>query len=286
MHKIKEKKFTKANFEEFFVDDDFLKKLEFNNPTPLQALKHIAQNNQNSAIIKNALKIKNQFVDFNVPNKKNVEYGQKMLSLNKTKVSQIETYYECPFKHFLKYGIKIKEQKNGKIKANDFGNFLHEFCRLLTIYSKENLGKLDETHLLDIVDKIFFRLTSLSSFAILNDEENLFTKKILYNEVKRVAQFINYEQSKSLFKIKDAELKFGDGDGDLIIEVEGEKYSIVGIVDRVDKYKNYFRIIDYKTGSKASSNSKITNLYNGTKIQVYVYLKAIQNKYNLLEGLQ
>ena len=282
MLKINAKKFTKANFEEFFVDDDFLKKLEFNNPTPLQALKHIAQNNQNSAIIKNALKIKNQFVDFNVPNKKNVEYGQKMLSLNKTKVSQIETYYECPFKHFLKYGIKIKEQKNGKIKANDFGNFLHEFCRLLTIYSKENLGKLDETHLLDIVDKIFFRLTSLSSFAILNDEENLFTKKILYNEVKRVAQFINYEQSKSLFKIKDAELKFGDGDGDLIIEVEGEKYSIVGIVDRVDKYKNYFRIIDYKTGSKASSNSKITNLYNGTKIQVYVYLKAIQNKYNLL----
>ena len=59
--------------------------------------------------------------------------------------------------------------------------------------------------------------------------------------------------------------------------VDNKQYSIVGIVDRVDKFKDYFRIIDYKTGSLASSNSSLANLYNGTKIQVFVYLKAREN---------
>ena len=203
-----------------------------------------------------------------------------MLNLNKTKISQIDSYYECPFKHFVRYGIKLVEKKDGTIKPNDFGNFLHEFCKYFVDYIKENNIENDE-QIIKIVDKVFSKLTNKKDYSYFNDKENLYTKEILYNEVKRFATFMCFEQKISNFKMFKTEFKFGDNSDDLCVYVNNEKYSIVGIVDRIDKYDNYFRIIDYKTGSLASSNSKIENLYNGTKIQVYVYLKAIANRFKL-----
>ena len=203
-----------------------------------------------------------------------------MLNLNKTKISQIESYYECPFKHFARHGLKLVEQKDGTIKPNDFGNFLHEFCKCFVDFVKENQIE-NENQITSVVDKVFNNLLSKKEYLYFKDKENLYTQEILYNEVKRFALFVCFEQKISNFKIFKTEFKFGDREEDLCVYVNNEKYSIVGIVDRVDVCDDHFRIIDYKTGSLASSNAKIENLYNGTKIQVYVYLKAIANKFNL-----
>ena len=50
---------------------------------------------------------------------------------------------------------------------------------------------------------------------------------------------IVYEQSKSDFKPIYTEK---------MIKNTIKNLNFVGFVDRIDKYKNYFRIIDYKTG--------------------------------------
>jgi ATP-dependent helicase/nuclease subunit B len=48
---------------------------------------------------------------------------------------------------------------------------------------------------------------------------------------------------------------------------------LVGKVDRVDRYKNYVRIIDYKTGN-AKNKSSENNFYAGQNLQLYLYLNA------------
>ena len=49
----------------------------------------------------------------------------------------------------------------------------------------------------------------------------------------------------------------------------------------MDKCNDYFRIIDYKTGSGGVKNSNLKNVYFGAKIQVYIYLYAIEKIENI-----
>ena len=41
---------------------------------------------------------------------------------NTTSVSQIETYYNCPYKHFVRYGLKIDKEDVCELKPNDIGD--------------------------------------------------------------------------------------------------------------------------------------------------------------------
>ena len=254
--------------------EDFADDLLFNNPNILVAKQNVCAS-KNGETIKAALKVLGQDNNVNFLNRDFVESGSMMLKNDKTKISQIESYYSCPFKHFANYGLKLVERKEGQIKANDLGNFLHEFCEMFVNKNKSILGKMTDEQIDENCEKIVENLKNKPNFAIFCDEDNDILLKLLKNEVSRIANFINYEQSVSDFKIFKTEYKFG-GD-DLKVCVQNKDYTIVGIVDRLDICDNNFRIIDYKTGSLASSNSSLSNLYNGTKIQVFVYLRAMEN---------
>ena len=259
------KKITREDF-----DNDIL----FNNPNILVAKQNVCAT-KNGETIKTALKVLGQENDVNFLNRDFVESGSMMLKNDKTKISQIESYYSCPFKHFATYGLKLVERKEGQIKANDLGNFLHEFCEMFVNKNKSVLGKMTDKQIDENCEKIVENLKNKPNFAVFCDEDNDILLKLLKNEVLRIANFINYEQSVSDFKIFKTEYKFDDDN--LKVCVFDKDYTIVGIVDRLDVCDNYFRIVDYKTGSLASSNSSLSNLYNGTKIQVFVYLKAMEN---------
>ena len=49
-----------------------------------------------------------------------------------------------------------------------------------------------------------------------------------------------------------------------------------GKIDRVDESQNYFRVIDYKTGSTDSTDK---GLFSGTKLQLFLYGKAVSEQY-------
>lgn len=280
--KLGAKKTTQSDIYEIFADDDLNSKILFNNPTINFALNNIStsKNFKVSAIIKSALTKLNCFKEFEFTNKEKINNGKCMLAQNSTKISQIESYFNCPFAHFIKYGIKLKERKNGKFKANDFGNFLHEFAKKFFDFSKNKIGELSENEIEDVSKKIFNSLIANNKYGLLLDEDNDMVRQILLNEVIRFATFVNYEQNCSDFKITKAEFAFGKNNNDFSVVVDNEKYTIVGVIDRIDKYQDWIRIIDYKTGSASKENAKLQNLFYGLKIQVYVYLKVAVNIFN------
>ncbi len=260
--------------EEYKLSED-IESLKLHAPNKVVARKYI-ENSKAGADIKQALKTLGEDVEY-TPKQFFVSSAKTMLKNNKIKITQLESYYTCPFKHFISYGLKLVENKDGEMRQNDFGNFLHDFCNNLIRSAKKNIGEYDESELEALILNCFDNLIKSEKYFLLNDEENELSKQILKSEAIRFGKFLSYEQKKSDFKIYKTEYKF---DSDLSVTIDDKDFSLVGIVDRVDKFEDYYSVIDYKTGSLASNNAQIANLYYGTKIQVYVYLKALTKKFN------
>ena len=69
------------------------------------------------------------------------------------------------------------------------------------------------------------------------------------------------------------EASFGDNQNYKPIKLNSKngEYKLHGKVDRIDKFNDKIRVIDYKTGSIDSSDE---SFYTGRKIQLYLYMNA------------
>ena len=198
---------------------------------------------------------------------------------NKTSISHLETYFSCPYKYFAKYGLKIREREDSRIKQVDVGNVLHKIAeeyvkhrKRIVVSSSEQTEKNKER----LIEEVFKseKLQSASNKHIVLQ---------LKKEAKRLMSALEYQCSNSLFKTKGEELVFGEK-GSIPALSLGNRISIEGKIDRVDtlvdpdpksKNKVKFRVIDYKTGYINLSPNLV---YYGKKIQLFVYLNALKNK--------
>ncbi len=259
-------------YEKFDLDE--ITKTMFSCPNVFEAIKNLNSENQDSGLIKKSLLKLGAKLEYQKQNKENISNGEMMLKADETKVSQIESYYRCPFEHFVKYGLKLQEPKTANIEAYEFGNFLHKF---VDIYVRENKNCLKDLSQEEIENKVLCiidKLLSLNDYKKIGEEENIVTLNMLKGETIRFAKFLTYEAKNSDFKPIETEYKFNDEN--VYVLHQDKKYKIIGVIDRIDKCDDYFRIIDYKTGSNSKQNSSLKNVYYGTKIQVYVYLYAVE----------
>ena len=70
-----------------------------------------------------------------------------------------------------------------------------------------------------------------------------------------------------------AEYNFDDENA-IKLNVQGDReISIHGKIDRIDKFQDYVRVIDYKNGTITNN---LNSIYFGNKIQLAIYLSAVQ----------
>ena len=92
------------------------------------------------------------------------------------------------------------------------------------------------------------------------------------------------EQAISKFKPKYFEFKIDDENmvKPVVIKLDDDTLKVSGIVDRVDVYEDdenyYYRIIDYKTGTK---KFRLDDVLMGLNLQMLIYLLAIKESNNL-----
>jgi len=191
----------------------------------------------------------------------------------KTSVSALETYFSCPYKHFLKYGLKAAERKIAEFAPVDIGQLLHMAVKMY-------VGANDfEADISLTTKEIFEKLINLPEYKkYLADP---FTKLMLFkleNELEKIFKAIKNQFKYSLFKPLFIEAKFDSGCALEAIELKGENYKIKlnGVIDRVDVMAksgpNFVRVIDYKSGNTEFSES---DLQFGRKIQLYIYMHAL-----------
>ncbi len=197
------------------------------------------------------------------------------------KVTQLERFFSCPFKHFIDYGLKLTEKEQSKLQPVDIGNILHavveKFC---------NSGKgkiLSEEEVNSLASSIFEKVIAQTEYEhLLFGVQNRALAMGLRSESMRVCRAINHQNSHSRYQVAFTESSLGDLGfapmPEITIVSKGRTMRLRGKMDRVDLWGKRFRVVDYKTG-RSSSQFSILDLYLGTKIQLFVYLWALQQSW-------
>lgn len=207
--------------------------------------------------------------------------------------SQVEKFANCPFNHFISYGLKPDERRIFQIDPRGIGDVYHRTLMMLSqsltaegteitdpsspwmTITKEECAKMVD----DIVGR---EVAGYKEGLFKQGREGEYRSKRL-SEVCRTACWALIEQVRAGRIIaSDYEVNFGRDQKIEPIEIElkkGGKYEkiyIEGIIDRVDYLDgDLVKIVDYKTGNL---DLKIEKIKSGHMLQLMTYLIAAEEK--------
>lgn len=217
---------------------------------------------------------------------KNIQemYGKSL----RTSISRLEQYRRCPFSFHLKYGLKLKEEEQFKIRSLDTGNFMHEVIDEVFSKIEENeieIKNICQEELRKIIEEIINQKLGMSKNYIFTSSPKFIVlskrlKKVIYESINYIIE----QLKNSKFELYGHEIEFNEKSKfkPLKIELENGKQVIVtGKIDRVDIAKTadntYVRIIDYKSSVK---DINLNQVVSGLQIQLLTYLDEISEKQN------
>ncbi len=190
--------------------------------------------------------------------------------------SKFDTFNRCRFMYFCRYGLRAERLQPAEFNAMQRGTIVHYVLqRVVEDYGKA-LGNLNQTQICDLVDK--YTAEYLNMIAGYNDIETPYLK-YLVSTIKRSLYFVvarlAAEFAQSDFTPVKCELKIGfDGDmPEIKIPIENSgTLELIGVVDRLDEWNGYIRIVDYKTGHR---DFKLPDILFGQNMQMLIYLYAV-----------
>lgn len=205
-------------------------------------------------------------------------YGQTLLG----SISRLEQYAACAYSHFLRYGLRLKEQEEYNFEAVDLGNIFHG---VLEIFSK-NLGENGYTWF-DFPEEEGARMIeeAVDAFAVsyhntvlFDNARNAYMITRIKRILKRTVAAMQYQLKKGSFVPEQFEVSFSvleELDAVSVALSEQEKMRLKGRIDRMDVREDekhvYVKVVDYKSGSRDFS---LAALYYGLQLQLVVYLNA------------
>ncbi len=203
-------------------------------------------------------------------------YG-KQLSLS---ASQVDQQANCRLAYFLKYGLRAKELEEASVDHRQFGTYVHAVLEA-TVKDVMKLGGFHSVSLEDTVkiamdhSKIYCR----ENFSQLDSQRMQYLLQRNIRELETVVRELWSELSQAQYEPVACEWSFGMGADMPPIPISGStmQASLRGYVDRVDVWQKgsarYFRVVDYKTGSK---DFDYCDVYNGVGLQMLLYLFALE----------
>lgn len=197
-------------------------------------------------------------------------------------VTRLETFAACAYRHFLQYGLSLKERQEFSFESVDMGNVYHETLERFA-------EKLAEHHYtwFDFPEE-FARSTVAE---ILEAEAAAYKNTVLYASARneyaltrmarilvRTVLTLQRQLRRGSFVPESFELSFQHAEDLESVNValsNGEKMRLRGRIDRIDAASDeeniYVKVIDYKSGNKKFD---LAALYYGLQLQLVVYMNA------------
>lgn len=205
-------------------------------------------------------------------------YGRQLSN----SVTRLETYASCAFRHFLQYGLTLKEREEFGFEAVDMGNVYHG---VLEIFA-DKLKHSDYTWF-DFPEE-FGRQTikeALTSYAatygdtvLYSSARNEYAITRMERILSRTVLTLQEQLKKGVFTPAHYEVSFQfaeDLDSIRIKLSDDERMRLKGRIDRIDTAEDdehvYVKVIDYKSGNKQFD---LAALYYGLQLQLVVYMNA------------
>lgn len=196
---------------------------------------------------------------------KKIEYINRKISKSKISASELETYFDCPFLHFVRYGLGINPNENIEPNKRNFGSFMHALLKVFIDENQDVSNITNEKIELFLSENIKDVAKKYYAGKIINDTHFI---KFLTAESRIVLKNVVFEQKNSKFRPNFCEKRID-------FKFYKDK-NLVGSIDRVDFDKNYFRVIDYKTGK---TDGVLKDLFVGKKLQLFLYANAVKDEF-------
>ena len=200
-------------------------------------------------------------------------YGRPVMS-----VSRLETFAQCPYRHFVRYGLSPEEPVEPGVDRAELGTLYHEaaerFTRAATAQPEfpELPPELCDALMAEAIAPLLARW---QSSPLGQSARGKAVARRMEKTAKRTARNIVSQFAGSRFRPMQTELVFGQrGIAPLTLELaDGTRVYLQGRIDRVDVLdgSGMIRVIDYKSGAKKLDP---TMAYWGLQLQLLIYLAA------------
>lgn len=198
-------------------------------------------------------------------------------------ISRLETYATCAYKHFLEYGLSLKEREEFSFEAVDLGNIYHEVLESFSHVLEENgytwLNFPKEFAYQTIDELLENAATGYGDMVLFSTARMKNAISHIGRILKRSVDTMKEHLTKGSFLPKQFEMKFQKIESleDLSLGLSSEeKIKLRGRVDRIDTFeeneKVYVKIMDYKSGDKSFD---LAAVYHGLQLQLVVYMNAV-----------
>ncbi|MCL1805662.1 MAG: PD-(D/E)XK nuclease family protein [Clostridiales bacterium] len=209
----------------------------------------------------------------------------------KTSITRLERYQECPFAHYLAYGLALAPRDEYEIQPPSIGNFFHDSLQALMEEingAGKRLGALSRGELDALVEIITERqLNSKSHEIFLSSSWYRYLSGNLLRILQSSARTMAYQENQGVFRAHALEADFGFDHADslppITIDLGGGRQILLrGRIDRIDRAvhpgdgQRYLRIIDYKSGK---NDLALYEAYHGLKLQLALYMEAALEAY-------
>ena len=199
-------------------------------------------------------------------------YGRPVSS-----VSRLETFAQCPYKHFVRYGLVPKREQRPGVDAAELGTIYHEAAERFT-HAVTALPEFPEVSV-EVCDKLMDEAVSPLIDAwrespMGESRRGEAVARRIRRTAKRTARNIVSQYADSSFRPAQMEFVFGqNGLSPIVLELgDGTFVYLQGRIDRVDVMTGGgLRVIDYKSGSRKFDP---TLVYWGLQLQLLLYLAA------------
>lgn len=201
-------------------------------------------------------------------------YGRPVMS-----VSRLETYAQCPYRHFVQYGLAPKEETQPGVDRAELGTLYHaaadQFTR--TITEMEGFPQISEAACDAAMEAAVAPLIEAWRKSPLGESaRGAAIGARIAKTARRAGRNILSQFAQSRFVPMRSEMVFGQrGMAPIVLELaDGSHVYLQGRIDRVDVLddkEKCIRVIDYKSGAKKFDP---TMAYFGIQLQLLLYLAA------------
>jgi len=193
-------------------------------------------------------------------------------------VSRYETYFMCPYRHFLNYGLRLEKRREYQVEATDLGTIYHD---ALERYSKRILEEGysfrdisdDDSHRI-IGECVNEAIENIGNDILSSSSRNEHFKKRIAQISSRTTDIIREHVKAGLFEPEEFEYSFNEKLSDDVV--------FKGKIDRIDIYDSgdiFVKIIDYFF---FHAEDGIRDIYSGLQLQLVAYadsaVKEIRKK--------
>lgn len=208
---------------------------------------------------------------------------RSLFTQDEVTISRLERFAECPYRHFVDYGLKPVERRAFVFDANEKGVFFHaamqEYATLAS--TMPDWPNVDDEAIDRMVEQVVAPLTEGWADGPLRDDAMGRSLGEAYiRSVRRSAWMFTQHARNSRFTTIGAEVRFGEKDGlpPVILELaDGRRIALRGVIDRIDRYAGdhglYLRVIDYKS---STHSLEPVRMWYGLQLQLLLYLMAAE----------